>query len=125
MSKDKRTKAGKLLSKFVKEIADEETELVHDPETGGDRMATKAEALARYMWKAALGFTEEEEVYKEGKKVGIKSIKKKPDKTFITMIWDRLEGRVIPTADKDKDNKATIADRISEQGKIRLNAMNE
>lgn len=117
MSHAKKTKAGKLLSKYVKDIADEETELIQDP-IAGDRMGSKAEALARLMWKNALGFTEVDSKTQ-------KEVVKKPDKTFISMIWDRLEGRVIPTADKDKDNKATIADRISEQAKIRLNALNK
>ena len=50
----KKIAAGKLLSKFIREIAEE----IHDDPIikarGEDAvMLTKAEALARYMWKAA------------------------------------------------------------------------
>jgi hypothetical protein len=111
-------KAGQMLSKFVKEIADETTELVKDPATGEDRMATKAEALARLMWKGALGYTEID--VKTGKE-----IIRKPDKTFIGMIWDRVEGRVVPVVDKDKGQKASLADRVGDQAKRRLNTLAE
>ena len=55
----RRTKAGRLLSAFIRQIAEEQTEMVKDPETGEDRMASKAEALARLIWKKALGYTEQ------------------------------------------------------------------
>ena len=109
-------KAGTLLSKWVKEIADEMTEAVVDPVTGESRMATKAETIARIMWKGALGFTEVD--IKTGK-----DMVHKPDKTFIGMIWDRVEGRAVPVADKDKDKKASLADRVGDQAKRRLNTL--
>jgi len=117
----RRTNAGKLLSKFIREIASE----VHDDPIikarGEDAvMLTKAEALARYMWKAALGYTEEEDVYKNGIKTGIRQVIHKPDKTFIGMIWDRMEGRAAMIDPKTGSDKAKLADRVSEQGRKRL-----
>lgn len=109
-------KAGMMLSKYIKAIADEVTEMVKDPQTGEDRMATKAEALARLIWTGALGFTEID--IKTGKE-----IIRKPDKTFIGIVLDRVEGRVVPVADKDKDKKASLADRVGDQAKRRLNSL--
>ena len=117
----KKTAAGKLLSKFIREIA---SEICDDPEikAKGEEavMITKAEKLARYMWKAALGCEEEVAVYKDGTKVGIRPEVHKPDKTFIGMIWDRMEGRAAMIDAKGGSDKASLADRISAQGKKRL-----
>lgn len=118
----KKSKAGKLLSKFIREIANEECD---DPviKAKGEEavMVTKAEAIARYIWKIALGYEESEDVFnKEGRKIGIKPVKYRPDKWAINLIWDRLEGR-IGTADLKSDNdKASLADKISAQGRKRL-----
>ena len=127
MSKDtekhgKKSIAGKLLSKFIREIASE----IHDDpviKAKGEEavMLTKAEAIARYIWKVALGFEEEVDVLdKNGKKIGIKSVRYWPDKWAINMIWDRMEGRVGAADVKAGSDKATLAEKVSEQGKKRL-----
>lgn len=117
----KKSIAGKLLSKFIREIASE----IHDDPIirakGEDAvMLTKAEALARHMWKAALGWEENVDVYKNGVKVGIRPEVHKPDKTFIGMIWDRMEGRAAMIDAKSGSDKASLADKVSAQGKKRL-----
>lgn len=117
----KKIVAGKLLSKFIREIASE----IHDDPVvkakGEDAvMVTKAEAIARLMWKAALGYEETEDVYKNGIKTGIRPVIHKPDKTFIGMIWDRMEGRAAMIDAKSGSDKASLADKVSEQGKKRL-----
>lgn len=118
----KKIAAGKLLSKFIREIAEE----IHDDPVirakGEDAvMLTKAEVLARYMWKAALGWEETEDVYKNGVKTGVRPVIYKPDKTFIGMIWDRMEGRAAMLDPKsDRDRARSLADKVSEQGKRRL-----
>jgi hypothetical protein len=117
----KKVVAGKLLSKFIREIASE----IHDDPVikvrGEDAvMLTKAEALARYMWKAALGYEESVDVYKNGVKTGVRPEVHKPDKTFIGMIWDRMEGRAATIDAKSGSDKASLADKVSEQGKKRL-----
>ena len=40
----------------------------------------------------------------------------------MSMIFDRMEGRA-PLMNPEKGNKRTIADRVSEQGKKRLNKL--
>ena len=118
----KKIAAGKLLSKFIREIAEE----IHDNplvKAIGEEavMVTKAEALARYMWKAALGYSEDVDVLdKAGKKTGIRPEFHRPDKTFIGMIWDRMEGRAAMIDAKAGSDKASLADKVSEQGKKRL-----
>lgn len=117
----KKVIAGKLLSKFIREIANE----IHDDPLvkakGEDPVfVTKAEVMARYMWKAALGYSEDEDIYKNGVKTGVRPVIHHPDKTFIGMIWDRMEGRAAMIDAKSGSDKASLADKVSEQGKKRL-----
>jgi hypothetical protein len=118
----KKIAAGKLLSKFIKEIASE----IHDDPVIRARgeeavMVTKAEAIARYIWKVALGWEESIDVLdKAGKKTGIRPEVHKPDRWAINLIWDRMEGRAGAADLKGGSNKASLADRVSAQGKKRL-----
>jgi len=114
----KKVIAGKLLSKFIREIANE----IHDDPKGEDAvMVSKAEAIARYIWKVALGYEESVDVCdKTGKKTGIRPEVHKPDKWAINLIWDRLEGRVGAADLKGSHDKAKLVDKVSAQGKKRL-----
>lgn len=113
--------AGKLLSKYIREILNEEHD---DPliKARGEEavMVTKAETIARHVVKSALGYTEQEDVYAKGVKTGVKDVVHRPDKTFICLVWDRMEGRVAPMDIKSGTDKATAAQKVSEQGKKRL-----
>ena len=118
----KKIAAGKLLSKFIKEIA---SEICDDPviKAKGEEavMLTKAEAIARYIFKLALGYEESVDVFdKAGKKTGIRPEVHRPDKWAIGVIWDRMEGRVGAADLKAGSDKASLADKVSEQGKKRL-----
>lgn len=118
----KKIAAGKLLSKFIREIA---SEICDDPviKAKGEEavMLTKAEAIARYIFKLALGYEESVDVFdKAGKKTGIRPEVHRPDKWAINIIWDRLEGRVGAADLKAGSDKASLADKVSEQGKKRL-----
>lgn len=110
-----RTRAGKLLSSFIRQIAEEETEMVKDPDSGEDRMATKAEKLARDVWRDALGYTET----KIEKDMPVDYIHP-PSKVARAMLFDRIEGRA-PLVVGEGDEKITVAERVSEQGKKRIN----
>ena len=118
----KKIAAGKLLSKYIKEIASE----IHDDpviKARGEEavMLTKAEAIARHIFKLALGYEEAEDVFdKTGKKTGIKQVKHRPDKWAINVIWDRIEGRVGAADLKVGSDKASLVDKVSAQGKKRL-----
>jgi len=117
----KKVAVGKLLSKFIKEILSE----THDDpliKAKGEEavMVTKAEAIARHVVKSALGYTEEEDVFVKGVKTGVRDVYHKPDKSFIHLVWDRMEGRVGQADAKSGSDKASLADKVSEQGKKRL-----
>jgi len=105
-----------LLSQYLRIIAEEKTETVIDPDDGEDRMATKAEALSRQIWRMALG-------YKEHDVKTQKEIVHKPDKSMMRLVFDRIEGKAGTVGD-DKE-KQDIADQISEIGKKRLNSLVE
>lgn len=115
--KSQNMKAGKLLSKFIRQIAEEETEFVKD-EDGHDRMVTKAEALARNAWKMALGY-KEMIIPDDGSPP--REIVHKADQKMIKELWDRMEGRA-PTAGEDVSQRPTTAQKVSEQGKRRIGA---
>ena len=110
-----RTRAGKLLSSYIRQIAEEITEVVQDPKTGGDRMATKAEKLARDIWIDALGRKEIQ--IKDGV---VTEITNRPNATARAILFDRIEGRA-PATIGEGDEKITVAERVSEQGKKRIN----
>ena len=110
-------KAGMLLSQFIRSIALEKTELVKVD--GEDQMASKAEALARLVWKKALGYTEQKVI-----KGDLTDVNYPPDRTMIALLWDRMEGRA-PLMNPDKKDRRSIADRVSEQGKKRSNKIAE
>ena len=118
----KKVVAGKLLSKFIREIASEEYD---DPiiKARGEEavMVTKAEAIARHIWNVALGFVEEVDIYKDGVKVGVKLETHRPDKWAIGIIWDRMEGRVGQADTKPGGDKASLADKVSGLGAKRVN----
>ena len=100
----RKTKAGKLLTRYLEIIATEETECILGDD-GEDRMATKAEALCRTIWKRALGYTETDA------ETGT-SIIFPPDRGSANILFERLEGRV-PTAGADESGKLTAAQRVS------------
>ncbi len=108
-----KVRAGQLLSSYLRRIAQEETEFVAGPD--GDVMVSKAEALARLMFKLALGWEEDD----------VKTGKKKvhnPSAGMIALIWDRIEGRSVPLASGDKQGR-TLPKKVSEESKNRLNRM--
>ena len=106
-------RAGTLLSSHLRRIAQEETELVDTPD--GECLATKAEALARLMFKLALGYKEEN--IKDGtvveKVVG-------PDRGMMAQIWDRIEGRAAP-ANENLKKKRKLPKKVSDANKDRMN----
>ncbi len=110
-AKTGKSKAGKLLTRFLEIIAEEKTEMIQGAD-GKDKIATKAEALARLIWKRALGYTE----------LDVKTnadIVHHPEQSKIGLIFDRIEGKA-PMAGEDTKDKLTVAQRVSELGKSRI-----
>jgi hypothetical protein len=121
----KKRAASKLVTQFIRQIAEEihEDPLITGPAIDDSRMITKAEALARFMFRAALGYKEKVEIIdsKTGQVTGTKEVIHFPDKAYVTLVYDRLEGRVPTVEVKETDNKPSIADKVTQQGKNRLN----
>ena len=109
------TRAGKLLTKFLRQISEEKSEFIKGNQTNDDRMASKAEALARNMWDMALGKSLES-VDEDGVMV---HLERRPDKSMMSLIFDRLEGKS-PISVTEDDEVLTVAGKVTEQGKNRI-----
>lgn len=100
---------GAILSKFLRALA-----LDMETSTDSGDPVTKAAALAALVWKHALGFTEEDV------KTGEKTVNR-PNWTAIGLLYDRIEGKV-PVAVLDDTGKS-LAEKVSDLGKAKINAM--
>jgi len=112
--KGAKQRAGLLLSSMMRSIAEEETELggtIEDP-----RMISKAEALARLIWQRGLGWVEQ----MKNDDHQVVEVVHQPDRIYLAMLLDRLEGRVA-AVDEGKKEKRTVADKVGDQNKKRLN----
>ncbi len=110
-----KVRAGQLLSGYLRKIAQEESEFRKENDLDEGSMITKAEALARLMFKLALGWEEDD----------VKTGKKKvhnPSAGMIALIWDRIEGRSVPLVG-DGGQGRTLPKKVSEESKNRLNRM--
>lgn len=117
--KTEKQRANKLLTTKLKDILLETTE-VESGEDGQPVLITKAEALARLVVRMALGYKEEIEKSRDGKTV-VDTVVHPPHVGMIALVYDRLEGR-IPIAKDDEGEKQSLATRVTEQGKQRINA---
>jgi hypothetical protein len=107
----RKLKATKTLTQLLRRLGDE----AHTVDDEG-AVLTKFQALAKMIWDKALGYTEE--IPETGE-----SIIHKPDKSYVNTILERVDGKVAPAVASDGKKKATLADRIGEQSKVRLNAL--
>jgi len=108
-----KARAGRMLSEFLRRVAQEKTELV--TVDGEDIMVTKAEAMARGMFKIALGY-EEFDPKKQ------KTTVHKPSAGMMALIFDRMEGRAAPSNEGER-SKRTLPKKVSAENKKRLNNM--
>lgn len=111
MKVSEQTKIGRLLSHFIKQIAQEK---IYQESEGQELLITKAEALCRIIWRDAIGWTET--------LAGGERIVHKPDKNMIQLIYERIEGKV-GTAEEHKRKDTSIPDKVSEVAKSRINKM--
>jgi len=110
------------LTRFLRQIADEKTECMDlSPETGKDRMISKAEALARIIWRLALGYEEEFTKVEEGRVVTVKKYHY-PNPKFVDIVYDRIEGKVV-AAGEAGTKKQPLSGKLNDEAKKRLNSM--
>lgn len=102
-------RAGQLISSYLRAIGTEKTELV-DVAVGPDkcerRIVSKAEAMARDIFKQAL----------EGADAKMKLEYRK-------LVLDRIEGRPDVGQMDEKQKRGSVPDRVSEVNKNRINAL--
>lgn len=109
--------AGKMLTKFLKEVADEETTIIIDSKP---LVVTKAEALARILWTAAIGGTLE--YYAPDGSVKVRYYE--PDRKTAEFIFNRTEGTPVsgtaslgrPPAQKIEKYNTGMKNRLSTIG---------
>jgi hypothetical protein len=101
MSKINKKVAGKFLSEALRNLANE----AHD--TDGSETKTRAQCLAQLVWDYALGYTKKVR-NKEGKLVD-QIIE--PRTWAITLLFDRLEGRV-PLQNDETESTVSLLSRI-------------
>ncbi len=114
-----RSRAGRLLSKFIRQIA-EETDFVLGKGGEDDRMVSKAEQLARKMWRIAEGY-EEVILTADGES---RTVVHQPDHKMMTVLMDRIEGRC-GTVQEDEVIRPTASSKITDQGKKRIAAIGD
>ena len=107
-------RAGRLLSTFLREIA-QETITVENAD-GVPKTVTKARALADQMWARALG------VYTYIDPVTSVLKQPPPDKSMIELIFDRCEGKV-GTHEEEKKKDASVPHKVSQANKDKLNKL--
>jgi len=104
-------RAGKLLSEYIRGIGDERTELVDiviSPDKCERQLVSKAEAMAREIWKEAIDGDDD-----------------KLKLEYRKLIIDRIEGKVgtgLTGADIDHPGR-NVPDRVSDISRDRLNQM--
>ncbi|KKN71915.1 hypothetical protein LCGC14_0415610 [marine sediment metagenome] len=97
---------GKLLTTELKRLA----HLAHSVDDEGNPL-TKQQVLAAMVWDKALGYTKVD-------KDTNKKVEYKPERWAISMLFDRLEGRV-NTADKDNKERP-LSEKMSDAAKKRI-----
>jgi len=117
---EEKKKATRLLTKWVRQIAGEESEVQQDTPADAPRMITKAEALSRLMWKMALGYAEVLQDKINGQLVE-NTVVHAPNSGMIALLYDRMEGRV-PLASEPEHAGRTTSEKVTEQSRNRINA---
>lgn len=115
MERGQKSRAGKMLSEYIRGIGQEVSEVILDdgPTPGPPKLVSKAEAMARHIWKKALPHTDDA------------GVKHEPDLDYIKIVLDRAEGKPgVVAADASEDmGKESVPDRVSRMNQERLNRM--
>jgi hypothetical protein len=113
-----KARAGQLLSSYLRAIGTEVDQVVTEDTLPGERpgmpkLVSKAEALARFIWRKALTHTDS-----EGNKC-------EPDLNYVRMVLERVEGKAGVVETEKTDTRETVPDKVSRMGVERLNKMAE
>jgi hypothetical protein len=113
-----KARAGRMISEYIRAIGTETDQVIQPDVPRGcapemPRMVSKAEALARYIWKKALPHTDDEGVHRE------------PDIRYVSMVLDRTEGKASVAAEDKDAGRETVPEKVSRLGVERLNKLAE
>lgn len=111
-----KARAGQLLSSYLRAIGTEVDQVVTEDTLPGERpgmpkLVSKAEALARHIWKMALP-------YKDSA-----GLVHPPSLDYVKIVLERVEGKAGVVETEKADTRETVPDRISRLGVERLNKM--
>jgi hypothetical protein len=106
-------RAGRALSEMIRAIGTEQTEVVLDdgPKPGPPRIISKAESMARFIWKKALPHKDDNGEDHE------------PDLDYIKIVLDRAEGKPGVAGKDIEEKRESVPDRISRMNAERLNSL--
>jgi hypothetical protein len=121
MELGKRSRAGRMISEYLRGIGNEKTETIIDPVTCKSVIVSKAEYLTRKLWDKALGRR-----VRENPETGQVEITDGDiDLDCAKWLVDRVEGKVGVNGESADTGKPTAAEKVSEINKRRMNAMAE
>lgn len=108
-------RSGRMLSEYIRAIGSEVSEVILDdgPSPGPPRLVSKAEAMARHIWKKALPHTDD------------LGVRREPELDYVKIILDRTEGKPgVATEDPNENaGKESVPERISRMNADRLNRL--
>lgn len=106
-------RAGRALSEMIRAIGTEQTEVVLDdgPKPGPPRIISKAESMARFIWRKALPHK------------GDNGEEHEPELDYIRIVLDRAEGKPGVAGKDIEEKKESVPARISRMNTERLNSM--
>ncbi len=113
--KNSRAKANRLVSKYLTEMATMEDATIKE-DNGETRLCARAEKLAHIIWKNTLGYIELDV------KAGLDIIHA-PSLPYLRILLERMEGKVQDVS--ATRSKKSIADRVKDTTKSKLNKMAE
>ena len=113
-----KTRAGQLLSGYLRAIGTEIDQVIIEdvPEgcpPGMPRLVSKAEALARHIWKRALPSRSDDGTEHE------------PDLNYVRIVLERVEGKAGTMETEKGDSRESVPDKVSRLGVDRLNRIAE
>ncbi len=111
-----KSRAGALLSGYLRAIGTEATEVYQIPvpkgcKPGMPQMMSKAERLARHIWEKALPRKDDEGVEHE------------PDIRYVQIVLDRIEGKAGTVEQEKESGRESVPDRVARMSVDRINAI--
>jgi hypothetical protein len=110
-------RAGRALSELIRAIGQEITEVVLDDSLttpGPPRIISKAESMARFIWRKALPHVDDDGTQHE------------PELDYVRIVLDRSDGKPgTPKQVDDDTGRESVPDKVSRMNTERLNAMAE